>query len=79
MIMNILANAGVIGSVSGLEKEIATIPVFWMGKSHGQRSLTDYSPWGHKESDKTLQLSMHDNSNIERPFMYVLNVFMSSL
>ena len=36
-------------------------------------------PWGHKESDKTLQLSMHDNSNIERPFMYVLNVFMSSL
>ena len=23
------------------------------GKSHGQRSLVDYSPWGHKESDTT--------------------------
>ena len=24
---------------------------------HGQRGLTDYSPWGHKESDMTEQLS----------------------
>ena len=23
------------------------------GKSHGQRSLVDYSPWGRKESDTT--------------------------
>ena len=23
-------------------------PVFLPGKSHGQRSLADYSPWGHK-------------------------------
>ena len=22
-------------------------------ESHGQRSLTGYSPWGHKESDTT--------------------------
>ena len=26
-------------------------PVFLPGKSHGQRSLAGYSPWGHKESD----------------------------
>ena len=26
-------------------------PVFFLGKSHGQRSLVDYSPKGHKESD----------------------------
>ena len=26
-------------------------PVFLLGKSHGQRSLAGYSPWGHKESD----------------------------
>ena len=26
-------------------------PVFLPGKSHGERSLTGYSPWGHKESD----------------------------
>ena len=26
-------------------------PVFLPGKSHGQRSLVDYSPWGRKESN----------------------------
>ena len=30
--------------------------VFLSGKPHGQRSLEDDSPWGHKESDT---LSMH--------------------
>ena len=28
-------------------------PVLLPGKSHGQRSLVGYSPWGGKESDKT--------------------------
>ena len=28
-------------------------PVFLPGESEGQRSLAGYSPWGHKESDKT--------------------------
>ena len=32
-------------------------PVFLPEKSHGQRSLADYSPWGHKELDRTEQLS----------------------
>ena len=27
------------------------------GKSHGPRSLAGYSPWGHKESDMTEQLT----------------------
>ena len=26
-------------------------PVFLPGESHGQRSLVDYSPWGHTDSD----------------------------
>ena len=29
------------------------IPVLLPEKSHGQRSLAGYSPWGHKESDTT--------------------------
>ena len=29
------------------------IPVLLPGKFHGQRNLTDYSPWGCKESDTT--------------------------
>ena len=37
-----------------LEEGMATpLPVFLPGESHGQRSLVDYSPWGHKESDTT--------------------------
>ena len=28
-------------------------PVFLLGKSHGQRSLVGYCPWGRKESDTT--------------------------
>ena len=28
-------------------------PLFLPGKSHGQRSLVGYSPWGHRESDTT--------------------------
>ena len=34
-------------------------PVFVPGKSHGQRSLVSYSPWGCKESDTTERLSTH--------------------
>ena len=37
----------------GQEKEMETPPVFLLGKSHGQRSLVGYSPWGHKELDTT--------------------------
>ena len=29
------------------------------GKSHGQRSLVGYSPWGRKDSDTTEQLHFH--------------------
>ena len=32
---------------------MAIAPVFPLGKSHGQRSLGIYSPWGHKEVDMT--------------------------
>ena len=31
-------------------------PVLLPGESHGGRSLVGYSPWGHKESDTTVQL-----------------------
>ena len=37
-------------------------PVFWPGESHAQRSLVDYGPRGHTESDTTelLTLSLLD-------------------
>ena len=38
----------------------AETPVLLPGKSHGQRSLVGYSPWGLKESDTTEQLHFSD-------------------
>ena len=43
-----------LGWEDPLEKGMATTPVFWPGEFHGQRSLTSYIPWGHKEWDTTL-------------------------
>ena len=40
-------------------KKWQPIVVFLPGKSHGQRSLVGYSPWGCKESDMIEQLGMH--------------------
>ena len=42
-----------LGQEDPLEKGMATTPVFFLGKSHGQRRLAGYSPWGHKESGRT--------------------------
>ena len=36
-----------------LEKEMATHCSILVGKSHGQKSLEGYSPWGRKELDTT--------------------------
>ena len=40
-------------------REWQPTPVFLPGESHGQRSLSGYSPWGCKESDTTEQLTFH--------------------
>ena len=60
VIKNPLANAGDIrdtGLIPGredpLEKEMAPHFVFLPEKSHGQRSLVGYSPWGSKVLDTT--------------------------
>ena len=36
-----------------LEKEWQPTPVSLPGKSHGQRNLVDFSPWGRKELGMT--------------------------
>ena len=38
-------------------REWQPTPVFLAGEFRGQRSLVGYSPWGHKESDKTERLT----------------------
>ena len=61
-------NAGDLGSIPGSGRspgegngnplqysclEWLPIPIFLLREFHGQSSLADYSPWGHKESDRT--------------------------
>ena len=42
-----------LGREDPLEKEMAAHSSTLAGKSHGQRSVVGYSPWGHEESDRT--------------------------
>ena len=42
-------------------KKWQTTSVFLPGKSHGQRSLVGYSPWGCKKSDVTERACKHIN------------------
>ena len=54
VVKNLPANAG---EEDPLEGEWQPTPAFMPGKFCGWRSLADYSPQGHKESETTEQLS----------------------
>ena len=60
-----------LGWEDPLEEEMATTPVFLPGKSHGQRRLVGYSPWGHKELDTTKRLSTHA-CRVPRKSIYII-------
>ena len=54
-------NAGGLGSIPGSGRSPGEgngnpLQYSCLEKSHGQRSLVDYSPWDHKESDTTERL-----------------------
>ena len=58
------AMVGDLDSIPGLgrspgEGNSNSTPVFLPGKSHGQRGLVGYSPWGHEELDTTERLHFH--------------------
>ena len=44
-------------------REWQSTSVFLPRKCYGQRSLVDYSPWGHRELDMTWQLSPHGHTD----------------
>ena len=55
-----------------LRREWLPTPVFLPGEFHRHRNLAGYSsPWGHKESDMTEQLTSI--------YIVTLNMFMSSV
>ena len=63
MVRNPPANAGSLASTLRLgrspEGNADPLQLFLPGKSHGQRSLADYSPWGHKTAE-------HDSATEEQ-------------
>ena len=60
VVKNPPANAGDTGLIPGLRRspgEGNTTPsVFLPGKSHGERSLAGYSPYGHKKLNMTEEI-----------------------
>ena len=42
---------------------MATTPVFLPWKSHGERMLVGFSPWGHTESDTTEPTYIHTHTH----------------
>ena len=77
MVKESTCNAGDMGLIPGLGRFPGGgngNPLQCSGKSHGQRSLVGYSPWGHKESNTTEHLNTHTHKwstafkNYESPY-----------
>ena len=56
---------------------MATHSSFLPGDSHGQKSMVAFSPWGHKESNMTEQLTLHNafynyNMHFKINIIYIL-------
>ena len=59
-----------VGWKDPLEKAMPTHSSILAGESHAQRSLVGYSPWSHKESNTTEELSLWPFSESEiSPFL----------
>ena len=64
-----------LGWEDPLEEEMAIHSRTIAWKSHGQRSLVGYIPWGLKESDKTEQLHFHFNHKKKIEMQYTHKQF----
>ena len=53
-------------------------PVFSPRKSHGQRGLVGYSPWGRKESDTAERARTHTLAPKAKPIFSLLNTVLPS-
>ena len=56
-----------LGQEDPLEKEVATTALFLPGKSHGQRSLVGYIPWGHKGVGHDLETKQQYSEHQDTP------------
>ena len=70
MVKNPPANAGDASSTPGLGRSLGEgkwqpTPAALPGKSHGQRSLVGYSPWGHKRVRNDLVTKQQQNVTLQ--------------
>ena len=69
-----------VGKIPWRRKWLPT-PVFLPGRSHRQRSLVRYTPWGRKESDTTEHTHMPEpqswNWRITCVFSFVSKIFLA--
>ena len=63
-----------LGREDPLEKGMAIHSSILAWKSHGQRRLAGYSPWGRKQLDVTEQLTVLMINDIEHPFVGLLAI-----
>ena len=86
VVKNLPVNTGDMGSIPGSgkipwSKKWQPTPVFLPVKSHGQRSLASYRPWGHKELDMTEYACMyihthtHTHTHTHKDFGHKRNWF----
>ena len=54
-----------LGWEDPLEKRMTVHSSTLPGECHGQRSLAEHGPWGHKESDTTQQLTLSHRTSEE--------------
>ena len=76
VVKNLLANAGDIkrqelspwvGKIPW--RKWQATPVVFPGEFHGQRSLVDYSPWGHKELSQISVVSRREENTFCTPYV----------
>ena len=70
MVKNLPVNAGDVGLIPGLgrspgERNGNPLQYSCPGKSHGQRSLADYSPWGHKRVGHDLETKQGNGTPLQ--------------
>ena len=56
-----------------LSRKWQPVPVFLTEKSHGQKNLAGYSPWGHKEAEHDLATKQQQHYVIGKNLLYSIN------
>ena len=70
MVKNLPVNAGDVGLIPGLgrspgERNGNPLQYSCPGKSHGRRSLANYSPWGHKRVGHDLETKQGNGTPLQ--------------